>query len=126
MKKAPNLGVIQWMSRVDSRITFISAITVGELRHGIALQTNARRRETLEKWLHTDVLGDFDGRILPFDSEVAERWGRIRAKARSEGSPSPVVDAMLIATAMHHNLVVVTQNETDFRRAGADVLNPWN
>ena len=124
-KQSPNLGLVSWLSRVDSEILFLSALTVGELRYGIALESQRKKRESLDRWLRSEVLVDFDDRILPFDAEVAERWGRVRANARTDGSPVPTVDAMIAATALHYNLAIVTRNETEFRRAGADVVNPW-
>jgi len=67
----------------------------------------------------------FAGRILPFDLGVAERWGRIEGRARSGSGKLPVVDSLIAATAIHHDLTLVTNNESDFARTGAAVLNPW-
>ena len=125
IKDAPNLGLVEWMSRADSSTVYLSALTLGELRYGVALQHDRRKRNRLEQWLQSDVLRNFSGRILPFDAEVAERWGRVRADARKAGSPIPTIDAMIAATAIHYNVAVVTRNEDDFSRTGVVVINPW-
>lgn len=123
-KPAPNLGVVEWLSRIDESILYLSAVTVGELRYGIARQSG-RKREALEEWLHGQVLTDFNDRILAFNDAVADFWGALRARAKVKGTPPPVIDAMIAATALHHHLRLVTRNESDFKRMGLDVLNPW-
>lgn len=123
-KPAPNLGVVEWLSRVDGSVLYLSAITIGELRYGIARQPG-KRRDALEEWLHSRVLTHFGDRILSFSSAVADFWGTLRARARANGTTAPVIDGMIAATALHHHLRVVTRNEPDFARMGLDVLNPW-
>jgi predicted nucleic acid-binding protein len=76
--------------------------------------------------LRGEVLPEFNGRILPIDADVAERWGRLRAAARQNGKPLPVIDAVIAATAVQYNLAVVSRNESDFERVGVDVINPWS
>ena len=123
-KPAPNLGVVEWLSRIDSRAIYLSSITIGELHYGIA-QISGKRRAFLTSWLRDDVLVDFKGRIVPFDDTVAEFWGALRARLRRSGAPAPVIDAMIAATALQHRLTLVTRNIADFDRMGLDVLNPW-
>lgn len=125
-KKFPNLGLVSWLAKVDARIVFMSSVTIGELHYGIRLNSQAKKRETLERWLRAEVLSDFRDHILPFDDEVAECWGRIRADARKNGNPVPVIDAMIAATAVRYNLTIVSRNESDFRRIGTAVVNPWS
>lgn len=124
-KPKPDVGLYSWLANVDASAAFISAITIGELRYGIALLPNTTKRRELERWLTAEVLPDFAQRILPFDYEVADRWGNIRANARARGETVPPVDGMLAATALHSNLTVVTRNEAHFRMAAVPVLNPW-
>lgn len=125
-RASPNLSLISWLARIDPTIVFLSAVTIGELRYGISLAANKKRRETLERWLRSDVLADFDGRVLPFDGEVAEKWGRLRATHKASGTPVPVIDAMIAATAVQYNLAVVTRNQSDFARIGIEIVNPWS
>lgn len=124
-KPSPNLGLVAWLSRIDVSLLFLSSLTIGEIRYGISLQPDRRKRNFLERWLSAEVLSDFQGRILAVDESVAQRWGRLRAQARTAGSPAPVIDALIAATALQHGLAVVTRNDADFERLGADVVNPW-
>lgn len=124
-KPSPDLGLVTWLAKIEPSILYLSAITVGELQYGIGLQTEKKKRDFLDRWLRSDVLVEFEGRILSFDSDVARRWGGLRAKARSNGNPVPTIDSMIAATALHHNVAIVTRNVTDFHRIGVDVVNPW-
>ena len=84
-----------------------------------------RRRGRLESWLAIDLRLRFQDRILPISEGVAERWGALSATAAKKGRPLPVIGGLLAATALHHDLMVVTRNETDVRAAGVPTLNPW-
>ncbi|HUY10823.1 MAG TPA: type II toxin-antitoxin system VapC family toxin [Candidatus Dormibacteraeota bacterium] len=125
-KPKPDTGLVTWLAGVDEADAFISVITIGELRYGIALLPTSSKRRELERWLSSEVLRDFSGRIVPIDAEVADRWGSIRARARATGNTIPPVDGMLAATALERNLTIVTRNEAHFLSAGARLLNPWS
>ena len=125
-KPAPDLGVVAWFARTDLSLLYLSAFTIGELRYGIDLLKDRKKRTVLERWLLSDVLGEFDGRVLGIDTDDADLWGRLRAKAKAAGKPVAVIDAMLAATALRHNLAIVTRNESDLRPAGVEVVNPWS
>ena len=125
-KPQPDLGLYSWLASADAAVAFISAITLGELRYGIDLLPATSKRHELERWLVSEVMLDFAGRTIPVDSDVADRWGAIRARARLQGNTIPPVDGMLAATALQRNLTIVTRNEAHFTMAGASVLNPWN
>ena len=125
-KARPNEGLVEWIDAVDESKLFLSVITIGELRIGIEMQQDKKKRADLETWLVSDLMERFEGRILPFDLSVAERWGRIEGRARSGSGKLPVVDSFTAATAIHHDLTLVTNNESDFARTGAAVLNPWS
>jgi toxin FitB len=123
---SPDLGVVAWFARTDLALLFLSALTIGELRYGIALLKERKKRVALERWLASEVLLDFEGRVLPIDGDGAEQWGQLRARAKMAGRAIPVIDGLLAATALRHNLAVVTRNEEDFERVGARVVNPWS
>jgi predicted nucleic acid-binding protein len=114
-----------WMKSVRDDLLYLSVITLGEIRRGIDLQEHAPRRVELERWLHQKVRAEFHGRILAIDEEIADRWGTLTAQARRRGKPLPQVDALLTATALHHNMTLVTRNERHFADAIIPVLNPW-
>ena len=124
-KPRPNVGLTAWIASADEQKLFLSVLTIGELRIGIAVQPDAKKRAALETWLISDMLSRFAGRILAFDLDVAQQWGRIEGRARLGSGKLPVVDSQLAATALFHGLTLVTNNEADFSRTGASVLNPW-
>jgi len=83
------------------------------------------RRVSLESWLDHELALRFAGRILAIDRAVADRWGGITAKALAAKSPLPVIDGLLAATALQHNLTLVTRNTRDVAITGVSVFNPW-
>jgi predicted nucleic acid-binding protein len=103
----------------------LSVMTIGEIRKGIAALPVGARRDSLEKWLARDVRPWFSGRILPVTEAIAERWGSLSGKAGQRGAMLPVVDGLIAATAIEHDLTVVTRNVKDFSSLGVDIFNPW-
>ncbi|MBE7504051.1 MAG: type II toxin-antitoxin system VapC family toxin [Verrucomicrobiales bacterium] len=114
-------GVRRWLEEVDADALFVSVLVLGEIRQGIERirlrdQTQAR---ALEKWLRW-ISAEFADRLLPVSEKVADQWGRLGVR-----QPVPVLDAFLAATAMSHNLTVVSRDEAGFRTTGVPVLNPF-
>lgn len=124
-KREPNAGFLAWARDVDPSVTYLSAITVGQLYYGIALAHRAQR-ERLESWLTHDVLPEFGSRILFFDARVSERWGALCAAVRRAGATISTIDAAIAAIAAQHDLTLVTRNERDFEHAGVPTFNPWS
>ena len=113
--------VVDWFRRHQPQELFLSVLTLGELRYGVE---RIRRRDptsaiALGRWLDL-ILGRFSDRILDVDRAVAERWGRIRIP-----DPLPDVDALITATALVHDLVVVTRNVKHIAPAGVRCFNPF-
>ena len=121
----PEQRVLDWMDATDESLLYLSVLTVGEIRKGLARLHQGRRRTQLETWLDVDLQVRFAGRIVPIDSGVADRWGWIMAQAKDRGKTLPVIDSLLAATALHHNLTVVSRNIGDFVETQVPVLNPW-
>ncbi|HUQ91267.1 MAG TPA: PIN domain-containing protein [Bryobacteraceae bacterium] len=84
-----------------------------------------RRGFNYESWLELELPVRFRGRILAVDEGVADRWGWLAAHSRRQGKPIPIIDGLLAATALHHNLTVGSRNAADFAAARVPVLNPW-
>lgn len=113
--------VWQWWAGCENAPLFVSVLTFGEIRKGIE---RLRSRDTaqalvLDRWVAVTIAG-FQDRILDVDSAVAERWGRLQAIR-----PLPDIDALLAASALHHDLTLVTRNEADFEGLGVRVFNPF-
>lgn len=122
VRKRPSPRVLRWFENAPDETLHLSALTVGEIRHGIERMEDGRRKERLRLWLEQDLPGWFEDRILPVTTAVADRWGRLLAKF---SRPLPAVDSLLAATALHHELRVVTRNDSDFAAFGLDLVNPW-
>ncbi len=125
VRPRPDAQVVGWLDLCVEDQLFLSVLTFGELRKGIAKLSDARRRETLRRWVEGELAARFDGRVLPVSAEIAARWGTLSGEAERRGETLPVIDALLAATALTHNLVVATRNTRDLARAGAETFNPW-
>ena len=121
----PDRLVRQWLEAADTDCLHISVLTLGEIRLGVELLPPSKRRTQLEQWLDRDLPEWFEGRILPVDQSIADRWGMLRAQARMKGRPLSVIDALLAATALQHSLTLVSRNVSDFAVVGLAVVNPW-
>jgi toxin FitB len=126
VRPRPEHRVVEWMDGTDESLLFLSVLTLGEIRRGVAALPQSRRRSQLEAWLELELPARFAERILPIDVQVADRWGQLTADAKRRGRPLATVDALLAATAMHHNLTLVSRNVADFEGAPVPVLNPWD
>jgi predicted nucleic acid-binding protein len=124
-KPKPEKKVIKWIDGYDEDFFFLSVLTLGEIQKGIAKLSDERRKASYQRWLDTELRNRFSHRILPVDQEVALAWGIVQGKSESVGRPLPTIDGLLGATAIVHNLTVVTRNEIDLAATGAPVLNPW-
>jgi predicted nucleic acid-binding protein len=126
VKRKPEPKVTTWIDSTDENLMYLSVLTLGEIRKGIALVRDAARRVVLEAWLDSDLILRFAERILPIDRAVADRWGRLAAAAATAKSMLPVIDGLLAATALDQNLTLVTRNTKDITVTGVPVFNPWN
>lgn len=125
IRPRPDRRVMEWTEAANEASLYLSVLTLGEIRKGLATLPQGTRRTRLESWLEVDLKARFHGRILPIDDAVADRWGLLTAEAKGKGRTLPVIDGLLAATALHHNLTVVSRNVSDFARARVLVLNPW-
>jgi toxin FitB len=121
----PEPRVLAWIEATDESLLYLSILTLGEIRKGLAALPQSRRRSHIETWLEVELQARFAGRILPIDVAVADRWGLLAANAKAHGKPLSTIDGLLAATAIHHNLTVVSRNVSDFTHVAVQVLNPW-
>lgn len=117
-----NIEAIAWLRSVDPSTLYLSVITLGEVMRGIALKRKSDQRAAahLEEWLRK-LRHDHSGRILPITDQIAVEWGRIAAQR-----PRGDADGLIAATAIVHDLIVVTRNIGDFDDTGVSVINPWD
>ena len=117
-----NPAVQRWIDSVAAQALYVSAISVLEMELGVLqlLRKDLAQGEVLRHWLHRQVLPSFDDRILPIDSEIAQRCAALHVPVSQ-----PHYDALIAATALVHRLTVVTRNTADFAPTGVPTLNPW-
>lgn len=123
VRKLPDASVMDWLDSIDAQQLHVSVLTLGELHKGVLTLADARRRDRLTQWLATTLPAWFGDRVLSIDTAVATRWAQLLAAA---GRPLPAIDSLLAATALHHDLVVVTRNVRDFDFPDLAVHSPWS
>jgi hypothetical protein len=123
LRKGPraNRGVTEWFESVEDKDLHLSVLVVGELRQGVerVRARDARSATHLNRWLDVLVEAHAD-RILPVDLAITDLWGRLNVP-----DPLPAVDGLLAATAIVHDLTLVTRNVRDIRRTGVATVNPF-
>ncbi len=122
----PEPRVAAWLKAQPPTTLYLSAVTIGEIRKGLVVLPQGRRRRELEAWFHTDLLVWFRNRILPVTDSIADRWGVLEGQCQLKGTPLNTADGMIAATALEHDLTLVTRNVKDFAGLGVVLLNPWD
>jgi predicted nucleic acid-binding protein len=125
MRAAPDAGVQGWVREQPRSDLFICAITEAELRLGVALLPDGRRRTALARDVEGMIAEDFAGRVLPFDSPAAAAYAAVVTERRSAGRPIASADAQISAIARSHGAAVATRNVRDFEGCGIEVIDPW-
>ena len=120
-KPAPYPGVVEWL-RKNERDIAVDPIILGEVRFGILLLPRGKRRTRLENWFDAGVQRLH---CLPWEAETGARWAELLASLRTSGRTMPIKDSLIAATALVHDLAVVTRNRADFEKARVEVINPF-
>jgi predicted nucleic acid-binding protein len=120
-KSRPDSNVVAFLSATDAVESFLSVLTLGELRKGVEAKrrSDALMADRLGRWVD-GIEWDYAERLLPIDAPTARRWGELSA-----GRSLPVIDGLLAATALERGLIVVTRNIGDFASTGVPLLDPW-
>ncbi|WP_131746521.1 type II toxin-antitoxin system VapC family toxin [Frankia sp. Cppng1_Ct_nod] len=122
----PDPALVHWIDGLDEDHTFISVLSLAEIRRGIERLPAGSRRTYLAAWLDRDLVTRFADRILAVDLPVAQSWGVLVANGDRNGTPVPIIDGFLAATAAVHELTLATRNTGDFARLGIPLVNPWS
>ena len=124
-KAEPNPDVLVWLDAQAVETLHLSAITVAELRFGLATMPQGKRRSIYQDRLEREVLPAFAGRVLPFDLDASQTYANLMARAKAEGRAIGKADGYIAATAAARALMVATRDVAPFQAAGLNVINPW-
>lgn len=120
-KAVPETRVVGWLTDHEADLG-VDAIVLGELYVGVLALSEGRKRARLEAWF--DALARAI-ECLPWDAAVSRRWARLVSDLRRKGRAMPLLDSMIAASALEHDLTLVTRNIRDFQPAGVRVLDPF-
>ena len=121
----PNPNVLAWIDAQAVETLYLSAVTVAELRYGLATMPEGKRRTIYQERLEQEVLPTFTGRVLAFDLSTSRTYAELMARARAEGKAIGKADGYIAATAAAHGLIVASRDTSPFEAGGLEVINPW-
>jgi predicted nucleic acid-binding protein len=118
---SPDARVVAWLS-ANERDLVVDSIVLGELYLGVLALPAGRRRGQLEHWFDA-IVKTID--CLPWDAAVARQWAELVVALKRKGKPVPILDGMIAATALEHDLTVATRNVRHFKQTGVRVVDPF-
>ena len=125
LRKRPDPRVVEWLQNAEENSQFLSAISMGEIQKGIIRLPASTRRKDLEQWFQ-NLKTRYAARLLSFTEITASHWAQLRFELEKVGRVMPVLDSLIAATALEHDLAIVTRNAADINSTGAVVINTWN
>jgi hypothetical protein len=120
-KRAPDERCVAWLRAHEGDLA-VDPIILGEIRFGILVLPQGKRRSRLERWFEA---GAGRLRCLPWETATGLRWAELLAALRRSGRAMPVKDSLIAATALTHGLTVATRNRADFEQAGVRIVDPF-
>lgn len=126
ISRRPDPNVISWIDGLDPDTVYLSVITIGEIQKGVEKLPDTESKQTIQEWLHNNLLLRFQGRIVPITTSVALAWGTLTAALERNGRLLPAIDSLVAAIAREGGYVLVTRNVRDCAGAGIPIINPWD
>jgi toxin FitB len=123
-RKQPNQGVLAWLGSVSMDQTRISSVSLAELSQGIHQLKQSKRKTELETW-YANTRATYLQRVIAADDLVFECWAEEMERLKCIGRTPQILDALIAATALTHNLVMVTRNVEDFKIFNLEIINPF-
>jgi predicted nucleic acid-binding protein len=120
-KQVADSRVVAWLNANESNL-IVDSIIIGELRIGILALPRGRKRDRLEQW-YENVIETIE--CLPWDATISGRWAALVVELKRKGETVPLLEGMIAATALQHDLIVATRNTRDFQKTGVKTLNPF-
>ena len=124
-KLEPEPAVLVWVDAQAIETLYLSAVTVAELRFGIAAMPEGKRRSVFHERLEREVLPAFSGRVLPFDLAASQAYADLMSQVRDRGLAIGMADSYIAAIAVTQGLMVATRDQAPFKAAGVKVIDPW-
>ena len=121
----PTSSVLDWFESQSEHSLFLSIITVGEIEKGIYQLPQGERRRRLEIWFFDQVSPSFQGRVFNIDRKLITTWAKMISELKTKGMIRSSLDSLIEATAIHHQLILVTRNVKNFQNSQVTILNPW-
>ncbi len=121
----PGAHAAAWLSARPALTLFVSLVSIAEIRKGILLLPEGKKRAKLGSWLESGLLPAFASRVIPLGKAEMNEWAALQADAEKKGHRLPVVDSLIAATARCHGLTLATRNIQDFCHCGISIHNPW-
>jgi predicted nucleic acid-binding protein len=125
IKPKPNSKVVKWLRSCRDENLFLSVLTIGEIQRGISKLPDSHKRNNLQEWMDAELILRFDRRILGIDFKIAQKWGEIQASAEITGTKMLVIDSLIAAIGLIHDLTIVTRDTSGMEKSGAKLFNPW-
>jgi len=126
LRKTPDPVLIEWINAQPLETLYLSAITVAELRFGVASLPTGKRRNRLHESMENRVLPLFTGRVLAFDLPASQAYAELMSRARAAGLAIGAADGYIASTAVANRMAVATRDAAAFRAAGIPVIDPWH
>ena len=120
-KKTPDSKVVEWLAANEASLA-VDSIVLGELRAGILALPRGRKRDRLEDWFEA-VVETIE--CIPWDTAISRRWAALIVELKRKGTSLPLLDSMIAATALEHDLTIATRNTRDFKQTGVKTVNPF-
>ncbi len=124
-REKPSEHVLTWFESINEHRLFLSVVSIGEMEKGIYGLVQGKKRTRLEKWFSDEVVPGFSGRILEIGQKTMSTWAKLIVDLRKKGIVRPSFDSLLEATALEHDLILVTRNVKNFQGSSVTILNPW-
>lgn len=125
VKSRQNVGYMNWLNSTEDSRMYLSCLSVGEIQKGVSLTSSLKLHDHLDKYL-ANLYEAFGDRILSLTPDDCTLWGELTAKAQRAGKTPPVIDALIAAQCIQHQLTLVTRNTKDFKQfTDLKVFCPW-
>lgn len=123
-QKKPSKKVLEWLGAQDESKIYLSVVIIGEIRKGITRLESGKKKTELEAWLEK-LRNRFARRLLPLSEKTFLVWGKMCGEFENKGIVRSALDSLLEATALEHDLILVTRNFKNFQNSQVTILNPW-